>query len=264
MAFDRAALFKGPILTSVAFAALGWVLLAIGLIVIGGQGLRDLEVFYLLVVVLGVIGLIAYNQSAEHRLAIVAFVAIGFNFVVGLADVSVQVSRVSVGAILSGSSGSTAGFNTVAAGSIMLSFSFIYWIVVFGSGETSPLTAIMEKSQGANIQLPSFQVPKFSKDRLPQGQTEVVNVEQQYHKPYASSTNSTPPPAPAQEAAFVVATARANYAYVANPKEVHEISFTKGQVMEILDNKGNWWRARYTDSNGSVISGVIPSNYVLI
>ncbi|KAJ3013070.1 UNVERIFIED_CONTAM: hypothetical protein HDU68_000885 [Siphonaria sp. JEL0065] len=207
MAVNRTTLFKAPTLISAAFAALGWVLLAIGLLIVGGQGLLGFEVFYLLVVVLGVIGLIAYNQTAEHRIAvssmeIVAFVAIGFNFVVGLADVSVQVK------VLSGSSSSTSGFNTVAAGSIMLSFSFIYWIVVFGSGETSPLTAIVEKGQNANI----FQVPKFSKDPQPQGQTEVVNVEQQYQKPYASSTNSTPPPAPAQEAAFVVATAKANYA----------------------------------------------------
>lgn len=58
----------------------------------------------------------------------------------------------------------------------------------------------------------------------------------------------------------VVGKARALYAYEANPKDPHEISFPKGQIMEILDNKGRWWHTRYVNSAGVTVSGIAPSN----
>ncbi|ORE09341.1 hypothetical protein BCV72DRAFT_248245 [Rhizopus microsporus var. microsporus] len=51
---------------------------------------------------------------------------------------------------------------------------------------------------------------------------------------------------------------KALHAYQANPDDPNELSFAKGEVLEIVDRNGNWWQARKTD--GTV--GIIPSNYV--
>ncbi|CEI88192.1 Putative SHO1 osmosensor [Rhizopus microsporus] len=52
--------------------------------------------------------------------------------------------------------------------------------------------------------------------------------------------------------------ATALHGYQGSADDPSELSFEKGELLEILDKRGNWWQARKQDGT----TGIVPSNYV--
>lgn len=48
----------------------------------------------------------------------------------------------------------------------------------------------------------------------------------------------------------------------ASPDDPQEVSMTKGELLDVLDNSGKWWQVAKTDGSGIV--GIIPSNYAVL
>ncbi|KAJ3088817.1 Vacuolar protein-sorting-associated protein 25 [Physocladia obscura] len=189
---------------------------------------------------------------------IVAFVAIGFDFLVGISDDAVTGAK---GNYKSGA------FGCIAAGAIFQAVVFLYWIVAFGSTPTSLVGNALAGAGGGDgaalsFALPSVSLPKVSFSQRQQTQPQQPPVygtsppaapANSFNSPYAvpaGLAGTPPPPVPqanAEPTVVVVGQARALYAYAANAADPNEISFAKGQILEVLDNKGKWWHARYQD-----------------
>ncbi|KAJ6566139.1 hypothetical protein B0H19DRAFT_1024994 [Mycena capillaripes] len=54
--------------------------------------------------------------------------------------------------------------------------------------------------------------------------------------------------------------ARALHAYKGSPEDPNELSFAKGEVLEIEDQEGKWWQAKKADGT----FGIVPSNYLVV
>nr|XP_031859083.1 high osmolarity signaling protein SHO1 [Kwoniella shandongensis]KAA5526155.1 high osmolarity signaling protein SHO1 [Kwoniella shandongensis] len=52
--------------------------------------------------------------------------------------------------------------------------------------------------------------------------------------------------------------ARAMYAYSASPDDPNEVSFAKGDILEVMDNTGKWFQVRTPTG----ATGIAPSNYL--
>ncbi|KAF9327074.1 Transmembrane osmosensor [Podila minutissima] len=211
--------------------AIGWFITFIGACILGNMSLLWVVVFYNLFVLLGVTLAVSTDAVHTYRLAIVAYIA-------GSLPLTFFMISVTIGS-------SVAPSNAAASGMIFQSLPLIFWIIYFGSEEDS----LVKRSIG------SFTVLRTPGAVTSNGVAHGVSSsspEQQYQQQQELSSVVV---APAADYAYK---ARALYSYEANPEDSNELGFVKGEILDIVDNKGKWWQARKQD--GTV--GIAPSNYL--
>jgi len=74
-----------------------------------------------------------------------------------------------------------------------------------------------------------------------------------------STAASNPDQPPPQPDAYLYK-AKALYAYTASSEDPTEISFAKGEILDVVDKQGKWWHSRRADG----ATGIAPSNYLQI
>ncbi|CAG8448516.1 6656_t:CDS:2 [Ambispora gerdemannii] len=137
-----------------------------------------------------------------------------------------------------------AEFQAVGAGLIFLSMVELFWVLVFGCEEGS---FVHNSVNAASISKPSVH------SNIGPALSGLGGLS--YAPPQTENRESQVIVSPNAEYAY---RAKALYTYQANAEDPNELSFSKGEILEIVDKKGKWWQAKKLD--GSV--GIAPSNYV--
>ncbi|KAI9000182.1 hypothetical protein BC832DRAFT_562690 [Gaertneriomyces semiglobifer] len=245
-------------LVTYAFYLLGWLLAFIGVCIVqadvdrlGRAGLSPISsgwfhIFYYLVLLIGLTMAISTASLEHYRLAIVAFLAISFVFITQDLEVSLR-SRGADGAAV------------WAAGSFFLAFAHIPLILFLGAGED---TVVNGFGRDGSV---SFTLPRgntrfgFGGAKQPNG-PQNIGVPSMTEAPVPLEAVTTGPMGGETDAPILRATAM--FQYEANPEDPTEVSFSKGDVLEVLNNKGKWWQVRLTKPDGTVVTGIAPSNYL--
>ncbi|CEP14448.1 hypothetical protein [Parasitella parasitica] len=136
------------------------------------------------------------------------------------------------------------------------------WVLVLGSDKSTFFGKLghLEQPQSQEQAFePEFYSEKLhNESRQSQPNSATLNNRAPYPLHSTTSVNTIaaiqkPPSGPVEYTEKV----QALHAYNASAQDPNELSFEKGEVLEIVDRKGNWWHAR--KNNGAI--GIIPSNY---
>ncbi|KAI8890764.1 hypothetical protein K501DRAFT_236440 [Backusella circina FSU 941] len=194
------------------------------------------------------------NSYAHYRLVILSFLVASISMLTFQIDSAVA------------SSGVLKAAGALAAGYIILIIIQFLWIIVLGSDPQSELGKFGPAHPSNLVGVIGTQQHQQQPHQQPQ--YEMTADKTIVNDPIPTTNHSheqapVPPTEIPQTDAVGSASpeyrekVQALHAYQANPEDPNELSFDKGETLEIVDRNGNWWQARKAD--GTV--GIIPSNY---
>ncbi|ORY92247.1 hypothetical protein BCR43DRAFT_498045 [Syncephalastrum racemosum] len=262
------------VLATTIFAVCGWI------ITFGGAcALQTLYgawwvVVYQALLVCGTILTIMSGSILQYRLVLLTFIGASIPLLTIQVDYVLQYTKPSV---------PRDPANAYAVGYVILIIVQYAWVVVFGSDPSSYFgqfgqisgagEAVSSLHQQTSTYPPTVMGEKhldFPADKrlASNGMQPVTTVMPTYqannnYLQQPQSATMVPAHAPAPQDHYLPPATEyrekveALHAYNANPEDPNELSFTKGEVLEVVDRKGNWWQARKAD--GAI--GIIPSNY---
>ncbi|KAG4095139.1 hypothetical protein H8356DRAFT_1689252 [Neocallimastix lanati (nom. inval.)] len=219
---------------SFCFFVIGWLISFISLIVFGEKDFNKSWHWWLIINGLACVAIVFIIIDQElingYRFALMTYLGICMSWTVGVINELLHNDYSSA--------------NAVGVGQLLISITLFIWILYFGC-EKDTAVGKLTSSNSSNI--------------LRNVQTRNKNPNTSFNL-QSTTENST---VIQNEASISIANqstnlrAEALFDYTANKEDPNEISFTQGEVMDIIDNNGRWWQARKADGT----MGIVPSNF---
>jgi len=234
-------------LATLGLSLIGWIITFAGtaaanniLKQLAFEGISWFFIVFELFLILGIAAAIATDSVRHYRFTILTFLGFSLVQIVDIITRTIQSDQ--------------SQFQAIAAGTIFLSIVTFVWIFSFGSEEGSIVvntinSLAINKVDNRNIPGHHHITGGFP----PSGPIAMMPTS-------THESNSNPVTVAVSPNVEYAYKAKALYDYQANPDDQNELSFSKGETLDIADNKGKWWQARKAD--GSV--GIAPSNYLQI
>ncbi|ORZ06866.1 hypothetical protein BCR42DRAFT_426604 [Absidia repens] len=247
--------------TVLAFAA--WVIAFAGLCALRATGAYWWVMIFELALVVGIIFLIITSSFAQYRLVILAFLAVSISYITGQLSTAIPLATDGRNSSARGAGGA------FAAGYIVLIIIQIIWVFAFGSEPHSYVGKFAQHNRNSVQQHPHHSGGAVAAGAA--GAAAQSSLNNNNHTPnetiqdktaYENSPNNQSPTMthPSMATSPVLEyneRVEALHEYRANPEDPSELSFDRGDILEIVDRRGNWWQARKSDGS----TGIIPSNY---
>jgi len=261
MAFDAGLIIGNPVyLATLGLAMCGWIIFMAGLAAAKVEGVYWFFVVYMLFLILAVTAAIGTNSIRQYRFALLAYMTAAFVFLVGTVDGALRTNA------LLGIIRISPALQAASAGGLFLLMVLCVWMIIFGSEDDS---AVITTIKSFGIEKSLYQnntgLPPQHLQQQQQQPQQPQQLQQQQNVPRGPGVMSSQPNTQENLSTVVVSPnadypyrAQALYEYQANPDDQNELSFAKGEILDIADNKGKWWQARKAD--GSI--GIAPSNYL--
>ncbi|KAI9485642.1 MAG: hypothetical protein EXX96DRAFT_603940 [Benjaminiella poitrasii] len=216
-------------------------------------------VFYQLLIIIGHVVVFMSGTARKYKMAMLAFLATSIPLLTVQVDTVMQFTKTSLPKVPA---------NAYVCGYIMLLIVQYTWMLIFGSDPTTFFGQLGYHSSEQNL-TPSvsshefYSEKKLSESRQHLATSKSTSFEENiqiYPSQPNAATSSISNLADQKVSSSVIEfkeKVRAIHKYKANPEDPKELSFEKGEILQIVDRRGNWWHAR--KSNGVI--GIVPSNY---